>query len=86
MVKQNGISTIPCVWFSNLACNICKKDPCSKLYSSGFLFQAMLQYLDKLQREDMEDLIKKRETQRALMKDVAKANEVCENLVKCVRM
>lgn len=43
----------------------------------------MLQYLDKLQREDMEDLIKKRETQRALMKDVAKANEVCENLVMC---
>lgn len=37
----------------------------------------MLQYLDKLQKEDMENLIKKREMQRGLMKDVAKANEVC---------
>ena len=36
----------------------------------------MLQYLDKLQKEDMENLVKKREIQRALMKDVAKANEV----------
>ena len=36
----------------------------------------MLKYLDKLQKEDMEDLIKKRETQRSLMKEVAKANEV----------
>ncbi|XP_020602402.1 cilia- and flagella-associated protein 45-like [Orbicella faveolata] len=37
--------------------------------------KAMLQYLEKLQQEDMENLIKKRETQRALMVDVAKANE-----------
>lgn len=37
--------------------------------------KAMLQYLDKLQKEDMENLVKKREVQRALMKDVAKANE-----------
>ena len=37
----------------------------------------MLQYLDKLQKEDMENLVKKREMQRGLMKDVAKANEVC---------
>ena len=36
----------------------------------------MLQYLDKLQKEDMENLIKKHEVQRSLMKDVAKANEV----------
>jgi len=36
----------------------------------------MLQYLEKLQQEDMENLIKKRETQKALMVDVAKANEV----------
>ena len=36
----------------------------------------MLQYLEKLQQEDMEDLIKKRDFQRALMVDVAKANEV----------
>ena len=36
----------------------------------------MLQYLDKLQKEDMENLIKKREVQRNLMVDVAKANEV----------
>ena len=41
-----------------------------------FSFQVMLQYLDKLQKEDMENLVKKREIQRALMKDVAKANEV----------
>ena len=40
------------------------------------IFQAMLQYLEKLQIEDMQDLVKKRETQKALMKDVAKANEV----------
>ncbi|XP_031566387.1 cilia- and flagella-associated protein 45-like [Actinia tenebrosa] len=36
---------------------------------------AMLQYLDKLQVEDMENLIKKKEVQKSLMKDVAKANE-----------
>ena len=37
----------------------------------------MLQYLDKLQKEDMENLIKKREVQRNLMVEyVAKANEV----------
>ena len=36
----------------------------------------MLKYLEKLQQEDMENLIKKRETQKALMVDVAKANEV----------
>ena len=45
-----------------------------------FLFQAMLQYLDKLQAEDLENLIKKKEIQRALMKEVAKANEVTEPL------
>ncbi|XP_068732086.1 cilia- and flagella-associated protein 45-like [Montipora capricornis] len=37
--------------------------------------KVMLQYLDKLQKEDMENLIKKHEFQRSLMKDVAKANE-----------
>ena len=36
----------------------------------------MLEYLDKLQTEDMENLIKKREMQHNVMKDVAKANEV----------
>ncbi len=36
----------------------------------------MLEYLDKLQKEDMEQLIKKRQTQRAVMKDVALANDV----------
>ncbi len=36
----------------------------------------MLEYLEKLQKEDMEQLIKKRETQKAVMKDVAVANEV----------
>ena len=50
--------------------DICKK--------KMFLFQAMLQYLDKLQAEDLENLIKKKEIQRALMKEVAKANEVTE--------
>ena len=42
----------------------------------------MLQYLDKLQQEDMENLIKKREIQRDLMVDVAKANEV-SHVVDC---
>ena len=32
----------------------------------------------KLQAEDLENLIKKKEIQRALMKEVAKANEVTE--------
>jgi hypothetical protein len=41
-----------------------------------FVYQAMLQYLDKLQVEDMEDLIKKKEVQKTLMVDVAKANVV----------
>ena len=41
-----------------------------------FVHQAMLQYLDKLQVEDMENLIKKKEVQKSLMKEVAKANEV----------
>ncbi|XP_065056282.1 cilia- and flagella-associated protein 45-like [Rhopilema esculentum] len=36
---------------------------------------AMLEYLDKLQTEDMENLIKKREMQHNVMKDVAKANK-----------
>lgn len=35
-----------------------------------------MEYLDKLQKEDMESLLKKRETQRNLMTDVAQANEV----------
>eukprot|EP00794_Sanderia_malayensis_P011169 gene11169-12343_t len=41
---------------------------------------AMLQYLDKLQVEDMEQLIKKRENQRAIMKDVAAANAEIEKI------
>lgn len=36
----------------------------------------MLQYLEKLQQEDLENLIKKRETQKQLMQDVSKANAV----------
>ena len=36
----------------------------------------MLQYLDRLQKEDMENLVKKRQIQQALMVDVARANEV----------
>ena len=36
----------------------------------------MLEYLEKLQEEDRDNLIKKRETQRNIMKDVAIANEV----------
>ena len=36
----------------------------------------MLQYLEKLQQEDLDELIKKRETQKQLMEDVNKANEV----------
>ena len=41
-----------------------------------FPTQAMLQYLEKLQQEDLDELIKKRETQKQLMEDVNKANEV----------
>ena len=36
----------------------------------------MLQYLDQLQMEDMNELIKKREVQKNIMQDVARANEV----------
>jgi hypothetical protein len=36
----------------------------------------MLQYLEKLQQEDLDELIKKRETQKQLMEDVSKANNV----------
>ena len=36
----------------------------------------MLQYLEKLQQEDLDELIKKRETQKQLMEDVNKANNV----------
>lgn len=41
----------------------------------------MLQYLDKLQLEDMDNLIQKKEVQKQLMKDVAKANEVSSYIV-----
>lgn len=37
--------------------------------------KAMLQYLNKLQQEDMTALVKKREIQKAIMQDVARANE-----------
>ena len=40
----------------------------------------MLQYLDKLQREDMESLQRKREVQLKLMVDVAKANEEIQKI------
>ena len=36
----------------------------------------MLQYLDKLKQEDMDALIKKRETQKSILKEVGRANEV----------
>ena len=36
----------------------------------------MLEYLEKLQKEDLESVIKKRETQKNVMKDVTVANEV----------
>lgn len=39
----------------------------------------MLQYLEKLQQEDLEELIRKRETQKQLMQDVNKANDVRES-------
>ena len=38
--------------------------------------QALLQYLEQLQEEDMESYFKKREAQQALMEEVAKCNEV----------
>ena len=43
--------------------------------------QAMLQYLEKLQQEDLNELIKKRETQRQLMEDVNKANDVRDTVL-----
>ena len=39
--------------------------------------QAMLQYLERLQVEDMQSMQKKKETQKKLMEEVAKCNEVC---------
>lgn len=42
--------------------------------------QAMLQYLDRLQKEDLEALEKKREKQKALMAEVLKCNDVSEFL------
>ena len=38
--------------------------------------QALLQYLEKLQEEDMENYLRKREAQQALMEEVSKCNEV----------
>ena len=38
--------------------------------------QSMLRYLERLQQEDMDNLIKKREAQHKLMEEVAKCNEV----------
>ena len=38
--------------------------------------QALLQYLEQLQEEDMESYFRKREAQQALMEEVAKCNEV----------
>jgi len=36
----------------------------------------MLKYLDKLKQEDMDALVKKRETQKSILKEVGRANEV----------
>ena len=41
--------------------------------------QAMLKYLERLQEEDMENLQKKRHTQKLLMEEVAQCNEVSLN-------
>ena len=38
--------------------------------------QALLRYLERLQEEDLQQIQKKRETQRALMEEIAKCNEV----------
>ena len=38
--------------------------------------QSMLHYLERLQQEDMDNLVKKREAQASLMEDVALCNEV----------
>ena len=37
--------------------------------------QAMLEYLERLQKEDMDNLYKKRDTQKTLMDEVGKCNE-----------
>ena len=42
--------------------------------------QAMLQYLEKLQEEDMTALQRKRETQHKLMEEVAQCNEEIQGL------
>ena len=42
--------------------------------------QAMLQYLERLQVEDMQSMQKKKDTQKVLMEEVAKCNEVCPPL------
>ena len=41
--------------------------------------QAMLKYLERLQEEDMENLQKKRQSQKQLMEEVAQCNEVGHN-------
>ena len=38
--------------------------------------QGMLKYLERLQEEDMENLQKKRQSQKQLMEEVAQCNEV----------
>lgn len=48
-------------------------------------FQAMLQYLEKLKQEDMDALIKKRDNQKSILQEVARANDVCNlNLINFV--
>ena len=44
----------------------------------------MLQYLEKLKHEDMDTLIKKRDNQKAILKDVARANDVSTSVVMVV--
>lgn len=47
----------------------------------------MLQYLEKLQQEDLDELIKKRDMQKQLMEDVNKANAVSTyNNVKSIHI
>ena len=48
--------------------------------------QALLRYLERLQQEDLEQLQKKRQSQKLLMEEVSKCNEVMMSVVKYLHL
>ncbi len=46
--------------------------------------QSMLRYLERLQQEDINNLVKKKEAQHKLMEEVAKCNEVMHVHCACM--